>query len=69
MSRAHPTRRAWPLATVLAAALAGCASMAPPYERPAAPVAAAFPDTPAGAHRQRWRPPTSTGNSSSSTRG
>ena len=24
--------------------LTGCASMAPPYERPAAPVAAAFPD-------------------------
>ncbi len=48
MSRAHPTRRAQPLALVLAAALAGCASMAPPYERPAAPVAAAFPDTPAG---------------------
>ena len=34
------------LASVLAAAaaLAGCASMAPPYERPAAPVAAQFPD-------------------------
>jgi len=32
-------------APVLAAALlAGCASMAPPYERPAAPVAAVFPD-------------------------
>jgi outer membrane protein, multidrug efflux system len=29
------------------ALLAGCASMAPPYERPAAPVAAAFPDAPA----------------------
>jgi outer membrane protein, multidrug efflux system len=29
---------------LLAALLAGCASMAPPYERPAAPVAATFPD-------------------------
>ncbi len=29
---------------LLAVLLAGCASMAPPYERPAAPVAAAFPD-------------------------
>ena len=28
----------------LALLLAGCASMAPPYERPAAPVAASFPD-------------------------
>jgi multidrug efflux system outer membrane protein len=28
----------------LALILAGCASMAPPYERPAAPVAASFPD-------------------------
>lgn len=35
---------------LLAALLAGCASMAPPYERPAAPVAATFPDaTAAGA--------------------
>jgi outer membrane protein, multidrug efflux system len=29
---------------LLAALLAGCASMAPPYERPAAPVAATFPE-------------------------
>ncbi|MES3023307.1 MAG: efflux transporter outer membrane subunit [Pseudomonadota bacterium] len=36
---------ATPLA--LALALAGCASLAPTYERPAAPVAAAFPDAPA----------------------
>src|SRR5262245_31530127 len=40
-------------ALALAALLSGCASMAPPYERPAAPVAAVFPDaaaagTPAG---------------------
>ena len=32
---------------LLAALLAGCASMAPPYERPAAPVAASFPGEPA----------------------
>ncbi|MGL6109090.1 MAG: efflux transporter outer membrane subunit [Rubrivivax sp.] len=32
---------------LLCALLAGCASMAPPYERPAAPVAASFPDAPA----------------------
>ncbi|MBN8509829.1 MAG: efflux transporter outer membrane subunit [Burkholderiales bacterium] len=31
------------------ALLAGCASMAPPYERPAAPVAASFPDADAAA--------------------
>jgi multidrug efflux system outer membrane protein len=31
------------------ALLSGCASMAPPYERPAAPVAAVFPDSPAAA--------------------
>lgn len=30
--------------TALALLLGGCASMAPPYERPAAPVAAAYPD-------------------------
>ena len=30
--------------TALAVLLGGCASMAPPYERPAAPVAATFPD-------------------------
>jgi outer membrane protein, multidrug efflux system len=35
------TRR-W--AALLVAGLAGCASMAPPYERPAAPVATTFPD-------------------------
>ena len=28
----------------LALLLGGCASMAPPYERPAAPVAATYPD-------------------------
>ena len=33
-----------PLTGFLAMLLAGCASMAPPYERPAAPVAASFPD-------------------------
>jgi multidrug efflux system outer membrane protein len=31
------------------AVLAGCASLAPPYERPTAPVAATFPDAPAAA--------------------
>jgi multidrug efflux system outer membrane protein len=36
-----------PLALVLALALAGCVSLAPKYERPAAPVAATFPDAPA----------------------
>ncbi|MGL4809320.1 MAG: efflux transporter outer membrane subunit, partial [Giesbergeria sp.] len=41
MSRARPTTVAALAAAVL---LAGCASMAPPYERPATPVAAAFPD-------------------------
>jgi multidrug efflux system outer membrane protein len=34
------------LAALCAVALAGCASMAPPYERPAAPVAASFPGEP-----------------------
>lgn len=43
-SRARPL--ALPLA-VAAALLAGCASMAPTYERPTAPVAATFPDEPA----------------------
>jgi multidrug efflux system outer membrane protein len=43
-----------------AAALAGCASMAPPHERPAAPVAAQFPIAPAGdagaaANERPWR--------------
>ena len=43
-----------------AAALAGCASMAPPHERPAAPVAAQFPIAPAGdagaaATQRPWR--------------
>ncbi len=46
---------------LLAALLAGCASMAPPYERPAAPVAEAFPDAPPRARRRRCRPPTSPG--------
>jgi multidrug efflux system outer membrane protein len=32
------------LALILALLLGGCASMAPPYERPAAPVATSFPD-------------------------
>jgi multidrug efflux system outer membrane protein len=41
------TTTATPLA--LALALAGCMSLAPKYERPAAPVAAAFPDAPANA--------------------
>jgi multidrug efflux system outer membrane protein len=35
------------LALLSTALLAGCASMAPPYERPAAPVATTFPDAPA----------------------
>jgi multidrug efflux system outer membrane protein len=42
MSRLRPRQRAALAAAALL--LAGCASMAPPYERPAAPVAAAFPD-------------------------
>lgn len=37
------------LGGLLALLLAGCASMAPPYERPAAPVAASFPDAEAAA--------------------
>jgi multidrug efflux system outer membrane protein len=41
------TTTATPLA--LALALAGCMSLAPKYERPAAPVAAAFPDAPVNA--------------------
>lgn len=36
-----------PLALLAAAALAGCMQMAPKYERPAAPVAASFPNQPA----------------------
>ena len=57
----------------LALLLGGCASMAPPYQRPAAPVAAAFPmprrPLRPPAPRARSRPPTSTGSSSSPTRG
>jgi len=34
----------WASLAAAGLALAGCASMAPPYERPAAPVAASFPD-------------------------
>ncbi len=34
---------------VLSMALAGCVSLAPPYERPAAPVPAAYPEIPRGA--------------------
>ncbi len=48
-----PRAAAGPLAALgLAALLAGCASMAPPYQRPPAPVPAQFPDAgaaPAGA--------------------
>ncbi len=42
MKRRMPHREA--ALALLAAALAGCASMAPPYQRPAAPVAPAFPE-------------------------
>ena len=42
------TLRTTPLPLVLALALAGCGSLAPKYERPAAPVAQAFPDAVAG---------------------
>ena len=42
--RVTPSWR-WALAGVVLTA--GCTSMAPPYERPAAPVAATFPDAPA----------------------
>jgi len=45
IKRIHTT--AAPLA--LAMILSGCMSLAPKYERPAAPVAASFPDVPAGA--------------------
>ena len=38
-----------PLALTLALALSGCVSLAPKYERPAAPVAAAFADAPVNA--------------------
>ena len=38
-----------PLALALALALSGCVSLAPKYERPAAPVAASFPDAGASA--------------------
>ena len=43
--RRMPMRAAAP--ALVAALLAGCASMAPPYERPAAPVAASYPGEPA----------------------
>ena len=47
----HPKRAH--LGALLALLLGGCASMAPPYERPAAPVAASFPDAaPTGAAAQ-----------------
>jgi outer membrane protein, multidrug efflux system len=47
-SPVRPRRRLMHIAPALAVALlAGCASMAPPYERPAAPVAAVFTDEPA----------------------
>jgi multidrug efflux system outer membrane protein len=42
MSTRRTTTRVLP--ALLGVLLAGCASMAPPYERPAAPVAATFPD-------------------------
>jgi multidrug efflux system outer membrane protein len=42
MSTPRKTTRALP--ALLGVLLTGCASMAPPYERPAAPVAATFPD-------------------------
>lgn len=37
-------RRRWPGLALLVLALGACSSMAPPYERPAAPVAAQFPE-------------------------
>jgi NodT family efflux transporter outer membrane factor (OMF) lipoprotein len=43
MTRTTATRLRFTLTAFAAACLAGCASMAPPYERPAAPVAPAFP--------------------------
>ena len=46
MSERRPVRTA--VASAALAMLAACASMAPRYERPAAPVAAAFPDSGAG---------------------
>jgi multidrug efflux system outer membrane protein len=44
MMRRGGSRQAPLLAALM---VAGCASMAPPYERPAAPVAATYPDAPA----------------------
>ncbi len=51
MNRAGHRAARWLLAPVAAAVLAGC-SMIPQYERPAAPVAASFPDTPAAMQGQ-----------------
>jgi len=51
-------RAAWPL--MLCAALAGC-SLAPDYERPAAPVAAAWPDVPELRAGQEGRAPDTLG--------
>jgi multidrug efflux system outer membrane protein len=50
------TARSFPTALAAVLALAGCASMAPPYERPAAPVAATFP----GAGAATGTPPAAT---------
>ena len=47
--RHHPAPLRSALALLAAAALTGCMQMAPTYERPAAPVPAAFTDAPAGA--------------------
>jgi multidrug efflux system outer membrane protein len=46
---AAPPRAAAAWAALTLLLLGGCASMAPPYERPAAPVAAGFPDSSAAA--------------------
>ena len=42
----RPSRTKAAASLLLAMALAGCTSLAPPYERPAAPVASAFPGAP-----------------------
>ena len=59
------TRSATPLA--LAMALAGCMSLAPKYERPAAPVAASFPELAPAPPPARPRP-ASRGSASLPTR-
>jgi len=53
----------------LALLLAGCTTMIPNHERPAAPVAAAYPGATAGRSRPARRRATSNGNTISATSG